>query len=132
LQTSADTLESFCNSAACKLDAFLPGKPSLPRIQQLLFHIPTLSNDGNAKEAYNVLGEAVKVARDINLFLEDKWGDISEFNKEARRRTFWNLYVWDRSVFQNPPTFTTNVDFIQILLYFPGKMAIDSRPVVRR
>lgn len=96
LRVSLDELEMFCNYSACLLDGFLPRKTSLLRIQQLLFYIPTLTNVGNSKEAYHTLGEAVKEAREIDLFLEDKWPPVSEYDRELRRRTFWNLYTWDR------------------------------------
>lgn len=96
LDTSLDTLESRCNAAACKLDSYQPRKPSLLRIQQLLLYIATLVNAGNAKDSHAVLGEAVKEAQDINLFLVEKWPPMLEFDKETRRKALWNVYAWDR------------------------------------
>lgn len=96
LDIPLDVLERLCNSSACKLDGYHPRKPSLLRVQQLLFYIATLTNDGNTKESYHTLAEAAKEARDIDLLLEDKWTSLNEFDKESRRKTFWNLYAWDR------------------------------------
>jgi hypothetical protein len=95
-QEPLDTLEARCNTAALELDKYQPRKPSLLRVQQLLIYIPTLSNAGKSEETYEALRDDLKEAQDINLFLEDKWYGLSEFEKEARRKTFWNLYVWDR------------------------------------
>lgn len=88
--------EARCDAAAVKLDSYQPRKPSLLRIQQLLIYIPTLTNSGEAQESSDALHEAVKEAQSINLFLEEKWGELTELDKEERRKTFWNLYVWDR------------------------------------
>jgi Fungal specific transcription factor domain len=96
LDVPLDVLESRCNAAACKLDNYQPRKSSVLRVQQLLIYVSTLVNAGNAKDSHAALGEAVKEAQDINLFLEEKWDPMSEFDKETWRKTFWNLYSWDR------------------------------------
>jgi hypothetical protein len=96
LDIPPDLLKSRCNAAACKLDSYQPRKPSLLRIQQLILCIATLVNAGNAKDSHAMLGEMVKEAQEFNLFLEDKWEPMPEFDKETRRKAFWNLYVWDR------------------------------------
>ncbi|RDL30819.1 uncharacterized protein BP5553_10164 [Venustampulla echinocandica] len=85
-----DGLENTYNDAASKLDNYLPRKFSLLRVQQLLLHIVILLNDGNAKESHQILGEAIKEAQDVELFLESKWTGLSEFDKEERRK-FWAL-----------------------------------------
>ena len=92
-------LEAKCNKAASALDAIQPRPASLLRIQQLLLHIVILLNAGNTKDSYSVLEEAVKEARDIHLFLEEKWEPMAEFDRETRRRVFWNIHIWDRYVF---------------------------------
>jgi hypothetical protein len=89
-------MEAHCNAAALKLDSCRSRNPSLLRIQQLLIYAPTLCNTGHAEESYEVLREAVKEAQSINLFLEEKWTGLTNFEKEAQRKTIWNLYVWDR------------------------------------
>jgi hypothetical protein len=96
LEDSLEILECRCNTAAYTLDHYKPRKPSLTRLQQLLIYIATLSNSGNTKESYLILGEAVQEACEINLPLEEKWVNLSEFTREVRRKIFWNLYVWDR------------------------------------
>ena len=96
LDAQCDILESRCNAAACKLDSYQPRKPSLIRVQQLILYIATLVNAGNTKDSHAMLAETVKEAQEINLSLEEKWGPMSEFDKETRRKAFWNVYVWDR------------------------------------
>ena len=97
LEGSLDSPEHEFNAAARALDDFnKPKKPSLIRVQQLLIYIPTLINSSNADESYSILGEAVDEARDIDLFLEEKWVGLSEFDKEVSRKTFCNLYLSDR------------------------------------
>jgi len=96
LGCSIDELESCCTAWAETLDGYQPRKPSLLRIQQLLFKIASLSNAGDPKESYKALSEAVDEAKAIDLLLEEKWTDFSENDKEIRRRTFWFLYTWDR------------------------------------
>ncbi|KAE9364628.1 hypothetical protein N431DRAFT_388872 [Stipitochalara longipes BDJ] len=96
LDVPCDVLESRCNAAACKLDSYQPRKSSLIRVQQLVLYITTLINAGNTKDSHAMLAETVKEAQEINLTLEEKWEPMSEFDKETRRKAFWNLYVWDR------------------------------------
>ncbi|KAF4628865.1 hypothetical protein G7Y89_g9290 [Cudoniella acicularis] len=56
----------------------------------------TANNSGDAKAASNILNEAVKEAQDIDLFLEERWVEFSDFERERRRRAAWSIYVWDR------------------------------------
>lgn len=93
-----DELEERCNAVASKLDNYRPRFPSLVRVQQLAFHLSSLQNNGDTKEFCHILAEAVKEARDINLFLEEGNADVSEFDRETRRKTYWYLFVWDRYV----------------------------------
>lgn len=93
---SLDAMESRCNAAACKLDSYQPRSPSSLRIEQLLLYVSTLVNSGNTAEAYAILAESVKEGQEINLFLEEKWPPMSEFDKEMLRKTYWNLFMWDR------------------------------------
>jgi hypothetical protein len=93
---SATEFENSCNKAAARFDTYRPRKPTLLRVRQLLLHIATLLNDGDAKESHNVLGEAIKEARGVGLFLETQWTGFSEYEKDERRKLFWYLYVWDR------------------------------------
>jgi hypothetical protein len=59
----------------------------------LILYIATLVNAGNAKDSHAVLGETVKEAQEFNLFLEDKWEPMPEFDKETRRKACLNLYA---------------------------------------
>ena len=91
-----DEQERDCIQAARKLSDLKRSRPSMIRIQHLLFHVPTLLNNGNTVESYKALEEAVKEGQRLELYLESKWRGLTEFEMEERRRVFWYLYIWDR------------------------------------
>lgn len=93
---SSKDFEKTCNGIASRFDAYRPRKSTLQRVRQLLLQIATLLNSGDAKESHHILGEAIKEARGVGLFLETQWTGLSEYEKEERRMVFWYLYVWDR------------------------------------
>ncbi len=77
---------------------------SLTSVQHLSFSACYLMNEGRMKDAWYVIGDAARLAQDLGMHLEATAAAMttqSRFNdldKEMRRRAFWNLYVWDRSV----------------------------------
>lgn len=93
---SCEDFESTCNEVASRFDTYRPRKPTLLRVRQLLLQIVTLLNNGDAKGSHITLEEAIKEARGVGLFLETQWIDLTEFEREERRKVFWYLYVWDR------------------------------------
>lgn len=78
------------------------GPRSLTSVQQLFFAACYAKNEGRMKEAWFLLGRAIRLAQDLGLHLEPPgvFGEqIDDLEKEMRRRTFWNLYIWDRYAF---------------------------------
>ncbi len=96
LDTSREDLEKMCHETANRLDAYRPRPQSLILTQQLYFHINYLKNASKINECHSVLEYTIKEAQKMGLHLESPHQATSEFEMEMRRRTFWNLYVWDR------------------------------------
>lgn len=99
---------SFCLNSARRLERKLyhlatdfesqrPRKYSILTVQHIFFHVCYLKNKSQIKDSWLLLADAIKIAHEIGLHLE-KGPDsgFSELDRELRRRTFWNLYVWDR------------------------------------
>lgn len=87
---AADSLTEIC----LRLDS----KGSLLRVQHLAFVGLKAKCDGRMKDFRDVLRSAIQVAqrigadKDVSLVVSD----MSELEKETRRRIFCNLYTWDR------------------------------------
>lgn len=74
---------------------------SLPRIHQLFFRACYLKNEGDMKRSWDVLSEAIKEAQELGLHLELQKGQgkfTSEYDVELGKRTYWNLWLWDKYV----------------------------------
>lgn len=56
------------------------------------------SYHGKPNLAFVMLGSGLQCARLMDLHKESSWRGLSEVAKEERRRTFWALFVFDRSV----------------------------------
>ncbi|KAF7589717.1 hypothetical protein BBP40_003915 [Aspergillus hancockii] len=51
---------------------------------------------GRPNLAFVILGAGIRCSQIMGLYKESSWRDVSEVDKEERRRTFWALYVFDR------------------------------------
>ncbi|OQD98185.1 hypothetical protein PENSOL_c010G11132 [Penicillium solitum] len=86
---AADSLTEIC----LRLDS----KGSLLRVQHLAFVGLKAKCEGRMKDFRDVLRSAIQVAqrigadKDVSLVVSD----MSELEKETRRRIFRNLYIWD-------------------------------------
>ncbi|KAL9583276.1 MAG: hypothetical protein Q9212_002799 [Teloschistes hypoglaucus] len=72
---------------------------SIPRIHQLFFRACYLKNEGDMKRSWDVLSDAIKEAQELGLHLELQKGQgkfTSEFDVELGKRTYWNLWLWDK------------------------------------
>lgn len=52
--------------------------------------------NGRPNAGLGILGSSVKIAQVIGLHRESMWRDTSEAVKEAKRRTWWALEVFDK------------------------------------
>lgn len=87
---AADSFTEIC----LRLDS----KGSLLRVQHLAFVGLKAKCEGRMEDFRDVLRSAIQVAqrigadKDVSLVASD----MSELEKETRRRIFCNLYIWDR------------------------------------
>ncbi|KAL8734241.1 MAG: hypothetical protein Q9181_003287 [Wetmoreana brouardii] len=100
LGISLTTLRQDCDATANALasSAYVKGASTLiPRIHQLFFRACYLKNEGDMKSSWDVLSEAIREAQELGLHLELQKGQgKSEYDVEMGKRTYWNLWLWDK------------------------------------
>lgn len=72
---------------------------SIVRIHQLFFRACYLKNEGDMKGSWDVLSEAIREAQELGLHLDLRKGQgkfTSEYDVEMGKRTYWNLWLWDK------------------------------------
>ena len=108
LGNSLSALREQCNATAISLTRIpmiKEGLPSITRIHEHFFHACYLKNEGAMKESWNVLSEAINEAHELGLHLETRKPGgklVSEYDIEMGRRTYWNLWLWDKYVAFSP------------------------------
>lgn len=104
LGNSLSALREQCNATAISINRvpiMEEGLPSVTRIHEHFFHACYLKNEGAMKESWTVLGKAIHEAHELGLHLESrKTGGrlVSEYDIEMGKRTYWNLWLWDKYV----------------------------------
>jgi hypothetical protein len=98
LKSHPEVMEQWYSSLADELDKSQPPtrKPTIETVQHRFLQVGYLKNYGKIRASWSVLSTAVKDAHEMGLHLKDPGVSVSQLNMELRRRTFWNLYVWDR------------------------------------
>ncbi|KAI4246683.1 MAG: hypothetical protein LQ352_006330 [Teloschistes flavicans] len=102
LGNSLADLRKDCDSTANALASssyVRDASTSIPRIHQLFFRACYLKNEGDMKRSWDVLSEAIKEAQELGLHLELQKGQgkfTSEYDVELGKRTYWNLWLWDK------------------------------------
>lgn len=100
-------IRDLCTQVADDLTAScaeLDGRGSLSRIQHLIFAGLAFMCEGKMNASYDKLNLAIRagqqlgIQRDPSSVCSARDGDIDELEKEMRRRTYCNLYIWDRYV----------------------------------
>ncbi|KAL9001252.1 MAG: hypothetical protein Q9188_005505 [Gyalolechia gomerana] len=72
---------------------------SIVRIHQLFFRACYLKNEGDMRGSWDILSEAIREAQELGLHLDLRKGQgqfTSEYNVELGKRTYWNLWLWDK------------------------------------
>ena len=101
---SLTTIREQCNATATSLtrtSIMKEGSPSMTRIHELFFHACYLKNEGEMKESWDVLSDAIHKAHELGLHLDLREASgrlITQYNVEMRKRTYWNLWLWDKYV----------------------------------
>lgn len=100
MKSDLGRLEEWFLSTASEIDQSLSParKPSIVTVQHRFYHVCYLNNYAKIRESWSVLTVAIKEAHEVGLHLKDPGLPLSQLDLEVRRRTFWNLYVWDRYV----------------------------------
>ena len=104
LGNSLSALREQCNATAISLTCvplMKEGLPSITSIHEHFFHACHLKNEGKMKESWNVLGKAIYEAHELGLHLETRKPNgrlVSEYDAEIGKRTYWNLWLWDKYV----------------------------------
>ena len=104
LGNSLSTIREQCHATAISLTQIpmiKEGLPSITRIHEHFFHACYLKNQGSMKESWNLLGKAIHEAQELGLHLESRKPDgrsVSEYDIEMGKRTYWNLWLWDKYV----------------------------------
>ncbi len=104
LGISLSAIREQCHATAISLTHTLmmnEGSPSITRIYEHFFHACYLKNQGSMKESWNILSKAVHEAHELGLHLESRKPNgrlVSEYDIEMGKRTYWNLWLWDKYV----------------------------------
>jgi hypothetical protein len=97
-----DKIRKHCHDLASRLQRLcdqLSGPRSLIWVQQLFYAACYEKNEGNIKDAWFILGYAIRVVQDLGLHVEDTRivkRHMNDLEYDMGRRAFWNLYIWDR------------------------------------
>lgn len=102
LGISLSTIREDCNATAIALSRssmIADGPSSLTRIHELFYRACYLKNEGEMKESWNILSKAIRDAHELGLHLDLEKGNgriTSEYELEMGKRTYWNLWLWDK------------------------------------
>ncbi|ETN36432.1 uncharacterized protein HMPREF1541_08710 [Cyphellophora europaea CBS 101466] len=96
LAESASTLSERLHQAAEALSStFTPGEKGITQVQQLFLVVVYLKGEGRFIDAWHAMATCVREAQEQGLHLDDRSLDISEYEREMRRRLWTIIYVWD-------------------------------------
>lgn len=104
LGKSLSTIREQCDALAIslsKLSVMEEGPSSITRIHELFFRACYLKNEGDMKGSWSVLSKAIRDAHELGLHLDLEKGDVmasNEYELEMGKRTYWNLWLWDKYV----------------------------------
>ncbi|KAH7115003.1 fungal-specific transcription factor domain-containing protein, partial [Dendryphion nanum] len=102
LGVSMDKIREHCHGLASRLQRLceqMSGAKSLTWVQQLFYAACYEKNEGNVKDAWYTLGNAVRVVQDLGMHVEEPHRGrrgMNDLEYDMGRRAFWNLYIWDR------------------------------------
>ena len=94
IRNTCDDIANNLAATCVRLDA----RGSLLRVQHLAFAGLRSMCEGRTSAFWEVLSCAIRVAQRVGIHSDaTTWmHDMDELEKEMRRRTFCNLYIWDR------------------------------------
>lgn len=96
LAESAPNLHEKLHQAAEALSStFTPGEMGITQVQQLFLVVTYLKGDGRFVDSWHAMATCVREAQELDLHLDDQFMNISEYEREMRRRLWTSIYVWD-------------------------------------
>ena len=104
LGKSLSAIREQCHATAIALadtSIMNEGLPSITRIHEHFFHACYLKNQGSMKESWNKLSKAIIEAHELGIHLDSRKHNgrsVSEYDIEMGKRTYWNLWLWDKYV----------------------------------
>ncbi|KAF1960472.1 hypothetical protein CC80DRAFT_489604 [Byssothecium circinans] len=93
--SSQDLSERFSAAAEKLSKAFPPSSTSIERVQEQFLKGAWLKSESRMVESWHVLGHTIREAQELGIDKETGSEDISEFDKEIRRRLWALLFIWD-------------------------------------
>ena len=87
--------EKFHQAAESIGANFTPGEKGLTQIQQLFLVVCWFKNEGRFIDSWHAMAKCAREAQELKLHLDDTGMQISEYEREMRRRMMTIIYVWD-------------------------------------
>ena len=94
-ESAANLHEKLHQSAEALSSTFTPGEKGVTQVQQLFLVITYLKGEGRFIDSWHAMAACVREAQEIGLHLDDRKMDISEYQRETRRRIWTSIFVWD-------------------------------------
>lgn len=96
LAESATNLhEKFHQAAEALSSTFTPGEKGITQVQQLFLVVTYLKGEGRFIDSWHAMAACVREAQELGLHLDDRSMNITEYEREMRRRMWTIIYVWD-------------------------------------
>ncbi|KAK9389214.1 fungal-specific transcription factor domain-containing protein [Lipomyces mesembrius] len=93
IDSSIDVLARDYHAVAVKLADMLPD--SYGKVVEYVLRAAWYKYDLRMKDSWYCIGQAIRMAQEINLHVEPL-NQAPTFDREKRRRLWWLLYYWDR------------------------------------
>ncbi|KPI36631.1 uncharacterized protein AB675_10017 [Cyphellophora attinorum] len=87
--------DRFHQAAELLSSNFSPGEKGLIQIQQLFLVVCWFKNAGRFIDSWHAMAKCVREAQEMKLHLDDSMMEMSEYEREMRRRMMTIIFVWD-------------------------------------
>jgi hypothetical protein len=94
-ESAASLHEKMHQSAEALSSTFTPGEKGIMQVQQLFLVITYLKGEGRFIDSWHAMAACVREAQEIGLHQDDREMEISEYQREIRRRMWTSIFVWD-------------------------------------
>jgi len=91
-----DLTQKYHDAAERLSNMIPPGTGGIMQVQQLFLTAVWMKCESLFINAWHSLSDAIRYAQEVGLHNESLWSNLSEFDREIRRRVWTTLYIWDR------------------------------------